>query len=120
MPTTLYTKGGPFSFAGIEYIPEGGKIDVPDQAVDTLVESHGFSTEPFPAEKVEKPTPDSKEFDINKLNKAELVKLNKEEELGAALANTMTVEKIQELVIPLWEAKQAAKNAPDTDKTTAQ
>lgn len=114
MPTTLYTKGGPFGFAGKEYAPDAsGKVDVPDQAVETLVESHGFSTTPFAEEKAAPvaASEGSKEFDINTLTKAELVKLNKDEELGAAVANTMTLEKIQELVIPLWEAKQAAKAA---------
>ena len=45
MPTTLYTpnKSGTIGFKGKEYTIKNGEIEVPDDAVETLVETHGFS-----------------------------------------------------------------------------
>jgi hypothetical protein len=129
MPTTLYTtqKISSVGYDGKEYPVKDGAVDVPDNAVNVLTEAHGFTTSP--AEKVEEKKPAAKAeadnndvFDLNKLSKAELVKFNKEAELGASINNTMTAEKMVELIAPLWEAKQAeiaAAAKAEADKTAA-
>jgi hypothetical protein len=112
MPTTIYTdqKITSVGYDGKEYPVKDGAVDVPDNAVAVLTESFGFFTT-APETVAAKPADDNKTFDIKTATKAELVKLNKDLELGASVANTMTLEKVQELVIPLYEAKQAASAA---------
>ena len=45
MPSKLFTKqvSGSVGFKGKEYPIKDGVVEVPDEAVETLVESHGFS-----------------------------------------------------------------------------
>jgi hypothetical protein len=47
MPTTLYTKQQihTVSYDGQQFKVVGGKVEVPDEAVTTLCESHGFTTD---------------------------------------------------------------------------
>lgn len=116
MPSTIYInqKITSVGYGGKEYPVVDGAVSVPDNAVAVLTESFGFTT--TPPKVVADKTGDNKSagdkvFDIKTATKAELVKLNKDLELGASVANTMPLEKVQELVIPLYEAKQAATAA---------
>lgn len=49
MPTKLYSRStvGSVSFAGKSYPVKDGEVEVPDDAVKVLTESHGFSLNPF-------------------------------------------------------------------------
>lgn len=106
MPTKLYTTktGGTVGHGGKEYPIVDGTVDVPDDAVPALVESHGFTKEP-PKDAPEAP----EKFDLAAQTKNQLIELGVE--LGAELKSNMTKDEIFALVKPLWEAKQAEKAA---------
>lgn len=103
MPTTIYTKkaDSELSYGGKTYEIKDGAVSVPDDAVDTLVESFGFTTEPS-----EGAAEEEKAFDLAAATKNQLIELGVE--LGAEVKGSMTKDEIFAVVKPLWEAKQAA------------
>lgn len=106
MPTTIYTKQpiASVSHLGKSYTVKEGAVDVPDDAVDVLCESHGFTTK-APEQSAE--SEEEEPLDLATLTKNQLISLNIEEKLGAELKNNMTKDEVLALVKPLWEAKQA-------------
>lgn len=108
MPTTIYTTKpiGSVSYAGKEYPVEDGEANVPDDAVDMLMEAHGFTKEPQPVDGEEE-----EKFDLATLTKNQLIALNFDETLGAELKQSMTKDEIYTIVKPLWDAKLAEKTA---------
>lgn len=108
MPTTIYTTKpiGSVGYKGKEYPVTDGEVDVPDEAVDTLMEAHGFTKEPVAVD-----GEDEGKFDVAALTKNQLIALNFDEKLGAELKQSMTKDEIFAIVKPLWDAKLAEKTA---------
>ena len=116
MPTTIYSKekSGSVGFEGKQYEIKDGAVSVPDHAVGVLVESHGFSYEPFSAlnatvEKTE--NSNDAEFVFDSLTKTQLLELNETLELGANVKLSMSLADLQAVLKPLYEAKIAAEVA---------